>query len=85
VGQPRSVEPGPQLESLLQRFPILLVGCIFYSDSVVTFVDFMAFFGLALSLLRNIYKSGRRSWLRDELRNVILRQTAWVSTITTIQ
>jgi hypothetical protein len=33
VGQPRSAEPGPQLEPLLQRLPILLVSRIFYGDS----------------------------------------------------
>jgi hypothetical protein len=85
VGQPRSAEPGPQLKPLLQRLPILLVGHIFYSDGVVTFSDFMAFFDLALALLWNIYKSGRRSWIGDELCNIILQQTAWVSTTTTIQ
>jgi hypothetical protein len=59
VGQPRSAELGPQLEPLLQRLPILLVGHIFYGDSVVTFADFAAFFGLAFALLWNIYKLGR--------------------------
>jgi hypothetical protein len=73
------------MEPLLQRLPILLIGCIFYSDSVITFADFMAFFGLALALLQNIYKSGRRSWLGDKLRNVILQQIALVSTTTTMQ
>jgi hypothetical protein len=39
----------------LKCLPILLVGCIFNSDGVVTFADFMVFFGLALALLWNIY------------------------------
>jgi hypothetical protein len=47
------------LKSLLERFPILLVGCVFNGDGVVTFADFTAFLHFALALLRNIYKSGR--------------------------
>jgi hypothetical protein len=34
----------------LEHFPILLVGCIF-NGGVVTFADFMVFFGPALALL----------------------------------
>jgi hypothetical protein len=68
----------------LQRFPILLVGRIFYSDGVVTFANFTVFFGLALALLWNIYKSRRGSWVRDKLHNVILQQTTWVSTTASI-
>jgi hypothetical protein len=56
----------------LECFPILLVRHIFNGDGVVTFADFTAFFGLALSLLWNIYKLRRGSWVRDILRNVIL-------------
>jgi hypothetical protein len=53
----------------LERFPIFLVGCIFNSDGVVNFADFMAFFGLALALLWNIYmlrrgELGRRQTLQ---------------------
>jgi hypothetical protein len=36
---------------LLQRLPVLLVGRIINGDSVITFADFTAFLGLALSLL----------------------------------
>jgi hypothetical protein len=32
----------------------------------------MAFFGLALALLWNVYKLRRGSWVGDKLRNVIL-------------
>jgi hypothetical protein len=71
VGQPRSAEAGTQLKPLLERFPILLVGRIFNGDSVVTFADFTIFFCLALTLLWNIYKSRRGSWVGDKLRNVI--------------
>jgi uncharacterized membrane protein len=45
----------------LQRLPILLVGCVFNGDGVVTFADFTAFLRLALALLWNIYKSRRGS------------------------
>jgi hypothetical protein len=39
------------------RFPILLIGCVFNGDSVVTFADFTAFLRYALAFLWNIYKS----------------------------
>jgi hypothetical protein len=73
IGQSRTAEPGPQLKTLLQRLPILLVRRIFNGDSVVTFADFTAFLGLALALLWNIYKSRRRSRIGDKLCNVILQ------------
>jgi hypothetical protein len=85
VGQSRAAEPGPQLEPLLKRLLVLLVGRIFDDDGVVTFADFVVLLRLAFPLLRDIYKSGRRSWLRDKLYNVILQQVHWLSTTTTIQ
>jgi hypothetical protein len=54
--------------------PIILVGRIFNGDGVVTFTDFVAFFGLTLAVLWNIYKLRRGSWVGDILRNVILQQ-----------
>jgi hypothetical protein len=39
--------------------------------------------GFALPLLRDTYKSGRRSRLRDKLYYVILQQVHWVNTTTT--
>jgi hypothetical protein len=57
----------------LRCLPILLVGCIFNSNGVVTFTDFTVFFGLALALLWNIYMlRRRRSGVGDKLRNVIV-------------
>jgi hypothetical protein len=85
VGQSRAAEPGPQLKPLLKRLLVFLVGCIFDDDGVITFADFAALLSLAFPLLRDIYKSGRRSWLRDKLYNIILQYTAWVSMTTTIQ
>jgi hypothetical protein len=84
VGQARSAEPGPQLKSFLERFPILFVGRVFNGDGVITFADFTAFFFFALALLWNIYKSGRGSWVGDKFRNVILQQTTWMSATTPI-
>jgi hypothetical protein len=72
IGQPRPAEPGLQLKPLLKRFPILLVGGVFYGDSVVTFADFTMFFGLAHALLCYIYKLRRGSWVGDILHNIIL-------------
>jgi hypothetical protein len=85
VGQSRAAKPGPQLEPLLKRLLTFLVGRIFDDDGVITFADFTALLGLAFPLLRDIYKSGRRSWLRDKLYSIILQHTAWVSMTTTIQ
>jgi hypothetical protein len=61
VGQPRSAEPGPQLEPLLKRLPVLLVGRVFYGDCVVTLTDFTVLLVFALALLWNIDKSRRGS------------------------
>jgi hypothetical protein len=80
IGQSRAAEPGPQLEPLLKRF---LVGRVFDDDGVITFADFATLLGLAIPLLWDIYKLGRRSWLRDKLHNIILQHTAWVSMTTT--
>jgi hypothetical protein len=77
--QSRTAEPGPQLKTLLQRLPVLLIRRIFNSDGVVTFADSTAFLGIALALLWNIYKSSRGSWVGDKLRNVTLQQMTWVS------
>jgi hypothetical protein len=57
----------------LERLPILLVGRIFNSDGLVTFADFVGFLHLALSLLQNIFKSRRGSWVGDILGDVILQ------------
>jgi hypothetical protein len=59
MGQSRTAESGPQLKSLLERFPILLVGRIFNGDSVITLADFAAFLYFALALLLYIFKSRR--------------------------
>jgi hypothetical protein len=72
MGQSRSAEPGPELKLLLDRFPILLVGCVFNGDGVVTLADFAAFLHFALALLRNVLKSGRGSRVGDIFGNVIL-------------
>jgi hypothetical protein len=58
VGQSRAAEPGPQLEPLLKRLLVFLVGCIFDDDGVITFADFAALLSLAFPFLRDIYKSG---------------------------
>jgi hypothetical protein len=58
IGQSRAAESRPQLEPLLKRFPIFLVGRVFDDDGVITFADFAALLGLAFPLLRDIYKLG---------------------------
>jgi hypothetical protein len=83
IGQSRLAKPRLQLEPLLKRLLVFLVSRVFDDDDVVTFADFVALLGFAFPLLRDIYKSGRRSRLRDKLYNVILQQVHWVSTTTT--
>jgi hypothetical protein len=73
------------LEPLLERLPVLLVGRVFYGDGVVTLADFTALLALALDLLGNIHKSRRVSWVTDKLRQIILHQTVWVSSTSTMQ
>jgi hypothetical protein len=63
----------------MQCYPILLVGCVFNGDSVVTFTDFTVFLRVALALLWNIYKSRRGSWIGEKHCDVIMQQTTWVS------
>jgi hypothetical protein len=70
------------LKALLECLPIFLVGCIFNGDGVITFADFAAFLHLALSILLNIIKSRRGSWVGDILGDVILQNTTWVSATT---
>jgi hypothetical protein len=83
IGQSRPTKPRPQLESFLKRLLVFLVRHVLDNDGVVTFADFAALLGFAFPLLRDIFKSGRRSRLRDKLYNVILQQVHWVSTTTT--
>jgi hypothetical protein len=72
MGQSKSAESGPLLKLLPERFPILLVGCIFNGEGVVTLADFAAFLHFALALLWYIFKSRRGSWVEDILGDVIL-------------
>jgi hypothetical protein len=81
VRQPKSDKPGPQLEPLLKRLLVLLVGRVFYGDGVVTLADFTVL--LALALLWNIHKPRRGSKVGDKLRQIILHQQSWVSSTTT--
>jgi hypothetical protein len=85
IGQSRTAKPGPQLEQLLKRLPVLLVGRVFNDHGVVTLADFTALLALALALLWNIYKSRRGSWGGYKLRQFILQQIVWVSSTITMQ
>jgi hypothetical protein len=67
IGQSRAAEPRPQLEPLLQRLLIFFIRCVFNDDSVVTFTDFVALLSLALPLLWDLHKSGRRGRLRESV------------------
>jgi hypothetical protein len=67
----------------LKRLLIIFIRCVFDDNSVVTFPDFTVLFGLALPLLWDFVKSGRRSRLGDKIYYVILQQAYRVSTTTT--
>jgi hypothetical protein len=69
----------------LKHFPVLLVRRVFNGDGVITLADFTALLALALAFLWNIHKSRRGSWVGDKLHQIILHQTVWVSSTTTIQ
>jgi hypothetical protein len=73
------------LEPLLERLPVLLIGRVFYGDGVVTLADFTVLLALALALLWNIHKLRRGSWVGDKLLHIILHQTNWVSSTSTMQ
>jgi hypothetical protein len=66
----------------LECLPILLVGCIFNSDSVITLVDFMVLLHFSLALFWYIFKSRKGSWVGDILGDVILQNATWVSATT---
>jgi hypothetical protein len=85
VGQPRPAEPGTQLELLLKRFTVLLIGRVFYGDGVITPANFTALLVFSLALLWNIHNSRRGSGVGDKLCQIILHQTVWVSSTTTMQ
>jgi hypothetical protein len=73
MGQSRAAESRPQLEALLQCFFIVvLLGCVFNDNCVVSFANFASLLGLGLPLLWDLDKLRRRRRLRDELRQVIL-------------
>jgi hypothetical protein len=59
VGQSRAAESRPQLEPLLKCLLVILVRCVFDDNSVVSFGDFAALLGLALSLIWDFDKSRR--------------------------
>jgi hypothetical protein len=82
MGQSRTAESGPQLKLLLERFPILLVGCILNGDGVITLANFTVFLHFTLALLRYVFKSRRGSWVGDIRGDAILQKTTWVSATT---
>jgi hypothetical protein len=86
MGQPRAAESRQQLEPLLERLPILLIGGILNGDGVITIADFTAFLHFALHLICYIFKSrGGGSWVGDKPGDVILQTTTWVSSTTPAQ
>jgi hypothetical protein len=58
IGQSRAAEPGPQLEPLLKRLLVFLVGRVLNDDGVITFADFAALICLAFPLLRDTSRGG---------------------------
>jgi hypothetical protein len=81
VGQTRAAESGPKLKPLLECLLILIVQDIFNSDGVVPSPP-SRLLRLAFPLCWNIFKPWGGGWIGDELHNVILQYTTYVSTTT---
>jgi hypothetical protein len=82
VQQPRAVEPGPKLKSLLECLLILIVRGVFDGDGVVTVTDFASFLHLAFPLCWYIFRLWGRRRIGDELHDVILQYIIHVITTT---
>jgi hypothetical protein len=64
------------LETILQHLlVVVLLGRVFYDDSVIPFADFLLFLGLGLPSLRNLDSLRGRLRLEDEPLQVILQGT----------
>jgi hypothetical protein len=87
VKQSTTVEPRLQLKSLLEHFPILLVGGVFNGDSVVTLAYLTVFLHFALSLLWYVFESrgelGRRHTWRCHPANNNLGECDYTKPIST--
>jgi hypothetical protein len=79
-------EPGPQLEAVLQRLlVVILIGCVFHDNCVVSLTDFASLLSLGLPFLWDLDLLGRRRRLGDELLQVILQDEQLISATTLMQ
>jgi hypothetical protein len=69
-------KPRPQLEAVLQRLLLLVVGGVLHDDGVIAFADFSPFLGLGLPFLRDLDPMRGQLRLGDELFQVILQDTS---------
>jgi hypothetical protein len=83
VRQPRTAEPRPQLEAVLQcLLVVLLIGRVFNDNCVVSLANFAPLLGLGLPSLWDLDQLRRRRRLGDELRQVILQEAQLISATT---
>jgi hypothetical protein len=82
IRHPSPAESRPYLELLLKCLLIFIIRSVFNGDGVVTFTDFVSLLRLAFSLALHIIQLWRGGWVEDELHNIILQYTTYVSTTT---
>jgi hypothetical protein len=71
------------LETLLERLLIvLLIGCVFNDNGVVSLANFAPLLGLGLPFFWDLDQLRRRRRLGDELRQVILQEAQLISVTT---
>jgi hypothetical protein len=81
--QARAAEPRPQLEVVLQRLlVVVLIGCVFNDNCVVSLANFAPLLGLDLPFLWDLDQLRRRRRLGDELRQVVLQEAQLISATT---
>jgi hypothetical protein len=73
VRKARMAEPRPQLEAVLQRLLVVVVGRVLHDNGVVSFADLPLLLGLGLPLLWDL--DFLRGWRRlgDELKRPLIR------------
>jgi hypothetical protein len=67
---------------LERLFIVLLIGCVFNDNGVVSLANFAPPLGLGLPFLWDLDQLRRRRWLGDELRQVILQEAQLISATT---
>jgi hypothetical protein len=81
--QARAAKHRPQLEAVLQRLlVVVLIGCIFNDNCVVSLANFASLLGRGFPFLWDLDQLRRRRRLGGELRQVILQEAQLISSTT---